>query len=137
MTEAEIFADMAAHGDRVWSILQYWTSVSFGLLVAAHFAADQLNKYALFILLFLYSAFSFSLLRMLQFDQGMILAGIAQLRLMAENGAILSLLGENVIVTSPLATMTPFYRSINIFMGGGLYITSIVYPIYCYLKGRA
>jgi hypothetical protein len=47
MTEAEILAGLAAHGDRVWSVMQYWTSVSFGLLIAAHFAAERINKYAL------------------------------------------------------------------------------------------
>lgn len=135
MTEAEILADMAGHGDRIWAMLQYWTGVSFGLLVAAHFAADRLNKYALFILLLLYTAFTFSVLRMQQFDQGMILAGIAQLTLMAENNENLTLLGKNLLTLSPLAQMSPFYKGLNIFMGAGLYITSIVYPIYCHRKG--
>jgi hypothetical protein len=136
MTEAEILADIASHGDRVWAILQYWTSVSFGLLVASHFAAEQVNKYALIALLLIYSFFTFTLYQMLHFDQGMILSALAQFETMVDAGASLSLVAQNIIVTSPMASVTPFDRAIRVLMGAGLYFVSIIYPIYCHWKPK-
>lgn len=135
MTEAQILVDMGVHGDRVWSIMQFWTSVSFGILIAAHFAAERLNLFVLVVILLLYTSFSLSLARMLQFDQGIIFAGIQQLQLLAQSGS-LSLVGQKVLATSPLVSDTSFFVLLRMFMTLGLFITTIVYSIYSFLQAK-
>jgi hypothetical protein len=136
MTEAEILAEVSAHGDRLWSVLQYWTSVSFGLLIAAHFAAERINKYALLGFLLLYTAFSFTLIGMIRFDSGMIAAGVAATQTLIDNGESVSLLAQKFIATSPATNSSTFAKLSRLGMAVGLYVTAIAYPIYCYRIAR-
>lgn len=136
MTETEIVGQLAVHGDRIWSILQYWTSVSFGILVAGHFAANRMHWSVLILFGALYSAFSSVCLDMFVFDASTIRAGLHQLQSMADRGEPLGQIGQNFIESSPLANQTLLNRIFWSFMGLGLFLTTLAYPAYCYVKSR-
>ena len=58
MTERDLVEAMFAIFDRYWNIIQWWGSVSFGLIAVAHFAVEKLNFYLLMLLIMLYGLFS-------------------------------------------------------------------------------
>jgi hypothetical protein len=136
MTEAELVAQMAAHGDRLWSITQYWTSVSFGILIAGHFAADRIHWSILVFFGLLYLAFSDACYGMLVFDSGAIRAGLDQLQSMVDDGEPLGHIGKNFIENAPLNNQTLGTELRSAFMALGLLLTTLAYPAYCHVRSR-
>ncbi len=43
MTEAEVLAQVVSYADQVSANMQYWTSVPFAVLVAAHLTRGQVS----------------------------------------------------------------------------------------------
>ena len=58
MTEVEIVNHISALYDRYWVMVQWWASLSFGLIAVAHLAADRLTAYLLSLILILYLVYS-------------------------------------------------------------------------------
>lgn len=58
MSEAEILEQLFSVFDRYWFIVQWWASVSFGLIMIAYFAADKLRALLLGTVLGLYLIYS-------------------------------------------------------------------------------
>ena len=138
MTEAEIVEQLATPGDRIWSIFQYWTSVSFAILIAGHFSAERIHWLVLVFLGILYASFSLLFSNMVQFDSSVISAGLVQLQRMAEEGQQLSLLGQTFITEGPLSMQNPSpeMTSVTRLAFFGLFLATLVYPTYCHLKSR-
>ena len=136
MNEVEIVGQLAVHGDRTWSILQYWTSVSFGILVAGHFAANRIHWAVLGVFGLLYFVFSYVCYEMFMFDSKVITAGLAQLQNMVDNDEAIGPIGLSFIENSPLNNLTLVKRLMWNFMGLGLFLTTLGYPAYCHLKSR-
>ena len=134
MTETEILEQMVIHGDRVWSILQFWTSVSFGLLIAAHIAAANVSKFVLVVILVLYTLFTTMFIGMVLYDLEVILAGGMQLEMLAEAGAQLSLISQATLEHGPLTNDTWYMRLLRQSIAAGLFLVTLIYPIICYRK---
>jgi len=58
MTEADLLVEFATRTDRIWDITQWWASVTFGVLLAAHVGANSLNKPLVVIILSLFTLFT-------------------------------------------------------------------------------
>ncbi len=58
MHEADLIEQLFSVYDRYWTIVQWWASVSFSLIVVAYFAAHRLSKAIVATLLFLYALYS-------------------------------------------------------------------------------
>lgn len=58
MTEADLLVEFATRTDRIWDITQWWASVTFGVLLAAHVGVNSLNKLIIFIILLLFTLFT-------------------------------------------------------------------------------
>lgn len=58
MTESEIIENVFKIFDRYWSMIQWWASVSFGLIAVAHFAVDKLSRVLVALLILLYMLFT-------------------------------------------------------------------------------
>lgn len=136
MTEAEILTEIAVHGDRIWAIMQYWTSVCFGLLIAAHLTAARVSGYVIAIFLILYSIFTFQLMTMLRFDMKVIQAGIMELERLADSGETLGLTAQAVVENGPVAHDTWYTLLLRRVTGVGMFIATIAYPIYCHRKAN-
>lgn len=138
MTEAEILEQLATHGDRVWAILQYWTSVSFAILIAGHFSAARMHWLVLIFIGMLYVSFTFMFTEMLQFDASVIRAGLDQLQKIVEEDKQLSLIGHAFITEAPLNQQNRSLLTIsaNRLAFLGLFLVTLVYPAYCHLKSR-
>lgn len=58
MTESEIIENVFKIFDRYWSMIQWWASVSFGLIAVAHFAVEKLSRALVALLILLYVLFT-------------------------------------------------------------------------------
>jgi len=58
VSEAEILEMLFSIYDRYWFIVQWWASVSFGIIMIAYFAADKLGVFTLVTVLALYCIYS-------------------------------------------------------------------------------
>lgn len=58
MTEDQILNQFGENNALIFSLLQWWLSVSVGVVAAAHFFAKKLNLYLVVFLAALYSCFS-------------------------------------------------------------------------------
>jgi hypothetical protein len=79
MTEYEILYLLSETFDRVWELIQYWSSVSFGYLILAYVAAPRLNLILIVVLSILYAAFSVQMFELLLTHNGFNLAYIESL----------------------------------------------------------
>ena len=138
MTEAEILEQVVTHGDRIWSIFQYWTSVSFAILIAGHFAAERIHWVVLAFFGTLYASFSLFFADMIQFDANVISAGLDQLQQMVEEGEQIGLMAQTFIAEGPLSKQNKSLLLIvaTRFAFLGLFVATLVYPTYCHVKLR-
>jgi len=58
-------------------VLQYWTSISFAVLVASHLTKGQVNGWVVAIALIFYAAFSWLMSTMIVFDGEIVSGGLA------------------------------------------------------------
>jgi len=58
MSEADILEQLFNIFDRYWTIVQWWASVSFGVIMIAYFAASKLRAFLLITILVLYAVYS-------------------------------------------------------------------------------
>jgi hypothetical protein len=58
VSEAEILEQLFSVFDRYWFIVQWWASVSFGLIMVAYFAANKLSALLVGTVLCLYLIYS-------------------------------------------------------------------------------
>ncbi len=56
MNEAELSYHLSMVLDRIWSMQQWWASVSIGVLIMAHLATSRLNLFLVILSLALYLA---------------------------------------------------------------------------------
>ena len=74
MTEYEILYLLSETYDRVWALIQFWSSVSFGYMILAYVAAPRLNLLIVLVLSILYIAFSMQMFELLVTHNGFSLA---------------------------------------------------------------
>ena len=58
MTETELIIAWSEVSGHLWTVLQFWASISFGMIAVAHFASEQLNRLLVVLLTVLYVLFS-------------------------------------------------------------------------------
>ena len=134
MNEFEIFQLLAVHVERVWSDIQFWTSVSFGLLIAAHLAAANVSRSVLVVVLALYILFTISVMPAIRYETQAIKAVGRQLEMIADEGAKLSPVSRAALDYGPLLNDTWYTRIPRQGMVLGLFLVTLLYPIHCYRK---
>jgi len=97
MTEYEIVYLISQHTDRVWNIMQFWSSISFGLIIVAYIAAAKLNWPIMLIITGIYVIFSLFVLNMLKINGGMNDSYIMDLQNILNMGKSLSYGAQNLI----------------------------------------
>lgn len=118
MTEADLIDTIFAIFDRYWNMIQWWGSVSFGLIAVAQFAVDRLNVFLLSLLILLYTLFTawvgiyyfFNLELLWGFRQD-----LAELGSMAHHGTKALLTSRTVVkgvILQDVAVVLTFFSSI-------------------------
>jgi hypothetical protein len=135
MTEADLLSQLSSFGDFLWSLMQYWTSISVGILIASHFVASRLNGFILAIFIIIYTVFTVQIVTLMQLELQAIKGIFMDLEIMAGKGVALSNTARQLLEHSPVANDTLINQLIRLVMTGGMFLITISYPIYC--KRRA
>jgi hypothetical protein len=136
MTEADLLEHLLSTADLLWSQIQYWTSVSFGALIAAHLAAKRLSWIILIGFVALYTIFSSYIGQVVKFNLEAMRGIGADLRLLAESGVALSNTSLSFLEQSPILHETIVGQFVKSIMGYGLLIITIGYTLYCKFKSE-
>jgi len=133
MQEFQIVELIFSGLDQAWSSLEWWASVSFGLIALTHFAAKKLNLTiviavsVLYILFTIYSGFNVAI------STGKATFYIQDMRALAESGAISSGgIGtmDQMRVLAPPAVMT------MILCAAGTFLGTLAYLVFSYRRER-
>ena len=127
MTEAELLVEYATRVDRVWDIIQWWASVTFAVLLAAHVGARSLNKPIVFIVLLLYTLFSTFIAQILWVN---LLSQVAIREALAIQNE-LSLVGSTILQNQSAALGISMFLTLTL-----TYLCTMFYVVYCYRKAR-
>ncbi len=65
MSEADLLEQISARSDSIWTLVQFWISLSFAAIVAIHYSSKQLSGLLIATLLLLYTGYSLTILRSL------------------------------------------------------------------------
>ncbi|NCF17231.1 MAG: hypothetical protein GWP63_03255 [Haliea sp.] len=136
MTEADLLEHLLSNGDLLWSQMQYWTSVSFGVLIAAHLAAKRLSWIILIGFVVLYTIFSSYIGQLVKLNLETIKGIGADLNLLAESGVALSNTSLSFLEHFPLLNETVVGQLVRSILGYGLLIITIGYTLYCKFKSE-
>ena len=136
MTEVELLAQQSSAGDFLWSLLQYWTGVSMGVLIAAHLAASRLGWVIIAIFLVTYIAFSFQVAGLVRLNVEIIRGTILEFQSLSDQGIALGRPAQAFLEYSPLANQTWLGRTGSVVMGYGMFLITCVYPISVKLKAE-
>ena len=135
MTEADLLTQLSSFGNFLWSLMQYWTSISVGILIASHFVASRLNGFILAIFIIIYTVFTVQIVTLMQLELQAIKGIFMDLEIMAGKGVALSNTARQILEHSPVANDTLINQLSRLVMTGGMFLITISYPIYC--KRRA
>jgi hypothetical protein len=129
MTEYEAMYLLTETFDRIWSHIQFWSSVSFGYLILAHVAAHRLNLLLISILTILYIAFSIHMLDVMRLSSAYVIGYTETLRQLADTAGL----------NTPAARVA-ISEQRSVWAGGiamlGTFIVTVVYLPYNYYRQR-
>lgn len=129
MTEAEIVYQLSEAANRSWSLLQWWVSISFGLLVVAHVASEKLNAFLLLMVITLYVSFSLLVGNIWRRYAGTVAAYKEDLQALVESGAEVAR-GTNYWIHHEGIKLLAAFVLVFTF------ICVIAYLLYCYRESR-
>jgi hypothetical protein len=131
MSEAEIAYQLSEIYNKVWSIQQWWASISIGLLILAHLASEKLNLFLVLFIMALYSSFSLYVFIILARNWNTITHYIQDLQGLVDAGHKLSLGTLTYLEPqSEIVTALILIVLICTFMGCNAYL------VYSFLKNR-
>jgi len=130
MSEAEIAYQLSEYLNRIWSMQQWWASISIGVLVMAHLASSRLNLFLVCISLGLYTTYTLYMLQMLGENYDTIVALANDLKALVDSGKVNSSNAMQMLQI-PDTSGALYYITF-----GGTYISVVSYLIYSYIKER-
>lgn len=101
MTEYEISFLISEYVNRQWGVMQFWASVSFGLMAVSHISAKHLNMMMVVVISILYVMFSLFVLNILKMSGAVVGGYIADLQALATTESLRTLGADMVIKTRP------------------------------------
>ena len=97
MSEAEILEQLFSVFDRYWFVVQWWASVSFGIIMVAYFAAEKLSALLLGIILVLYLIYSGWVYMLLAYNIDIAYGLLADLNILSNAGELQSQGARNAL----------------------------------------
>jgi hypothetical protein len=131
MTEADLLAQLNSVGGFLWTLLQYWTSVSIGILIGSHFVAKRLSVVFLALFLFVYILFTLQALELMRMQVFQIRSIAMDLNDLADNEVVLSHTARTFLERSPVVNENITGPIIRGLMFGIMFLVTLFYPIYC------
>lgn len=133
MSEAEIMEQIFSIYDRYWVIVQWWASISFGLIMIAYLAADKLNGYILATVLVLYSVYSAWVFMLLVYNVD-VAYGLAEDLASLQAAGKLETKGAQVILENPFVD---YGTRLSLLALPATFLACIGYLLYAYFQSRS
>ena len=132
MGEYEIAYLLSEHINRMWEVIQFWTSVSFGLIALSHLGAQRLNLGIVLIISFLYLMFSLYAVNIIAMNEA-IVAGFMQ---DIENLIAQEALSSDGILAVHEAKPSTFENLIIRLTSIGTFISAMAFLWFSFLRTR-
>ena len=116
-----------------WNFVLYWTSVSFGLMVAAHVAARNMHMQIIVMITFLYVAFTVWLGYAFYSNTAMVYGFMEDLRAIGE---LESKGAASILLVHERAASSPFAAWSFLASAGGTFLGTITFLWYSHLKSN-
>ena len=132
MSEAEIIYAFTIRAELLWSLVQWWASITFGLLIAAHLGAGSIKLPLIILGILLYTIFSFGMYGSFNQNIGILASALTQLSSYSESAPI----GE--ISQYLLANSASEENKVNLFRTCIIvtYFFTTLYVLYSYLSSQ-
>mgnify|MGYP001826415758 CR=1 FL=1 len=132
MNEAELIIAWGEVSGHLWTVIQFWASISFGVIAIAHFAPEKLNLFLVLFVIFLYTLFSLYCASLFVEDAQLMMS------LYEEASLLLVQRGEDAIFLSAFINYQPIMAIPFTFIGfPAVFIGSISYLVYRYHGTRS
>jgi hypothetical protein len=131
MSEAELIYQASEYLDRVWSMHQWWASISIGVLIMAHIAVARLNLFLVVICLGLYTSYTLYMLQMSRENYETIFALATDLEALINSGVAQT---NAAVELSDIRYTSPILYYITF---GGTYLSVIAYVLFSFCRSRA
>lgn len=125
MTEAELLSEYALRIDRIWSMAQWWASITFAVLLAAHLGVRTLNRPIVSIIILLYTTFTVFVFLTIRANAKNVIAVKDSLLELEE----LTVLGAQMTGEGGASYLALIWYAILALT----YLSTIYYTFYCYL----
>jgi hypothetical protein len=132
LSEAEIVEQLFSMFDRYWVIVQWWASVSFGLIMVAHFASDKIGPFLLVTVIGLYGIYSLWVFFLLGYNIAIGMGMLEDLDSLSSAGLLKSQ-GARVVLEHPFATYGTW---VGMFALPATFFSCIGYLIYAFFHAR-
>ena len=130
MSESDIIAHLAFRNEMIWSLVQWWVSISFAIVVASYFGANRLSRLLVTVIIALYLLYTLTMCTEFLTQMTYIAAIYKDLTALAEStqtGFIAqSALDRRGGYTGPLVLLTM----------GVTFLVTIGFVVHCYRKGN-
>jgi hypothetical protein len=132
LSESELIEHLFSIYDRCWTIVQWWSSVSFSLIIVAYLAADRLSKGIVATLLGLYTLYTIWVYSLMAYNINMAVALLGDLESLRVAGSLRSQGGMTA-----LQDQLPVY---GIWLGNiaqlATFIACVGYFLYAFRQAR-
>ena len=132
MTEYEIADLMIEHVNRIWDVMQFWASISFGLIALCHVAAKRLTVTICLILSMLYISFSIFSFNIQVMNDIIINSYMNDLSILLAQEKLSTTGAQALINTDPTELEMLAIRFVSI----GTFLSSLFFLWYSYFKNR-
>ena len=132
MTEYEIAYFISEHVNRIWDVMQYWSSISFGLIALCHVAAKRITLPICIILSILYISFSIFSFNIQVMNDFITHQYMDDLRALLTQGNLATAGAQALINTDPTELQMLAIRFVSI----GTFISSLFFLWYSYFSNR-
>ena len=132
MSEAEIVEQLFSMFDRYWVIVQWWASVSFGLIMVAYFASEKIGPFLLVTVIGLYGIYSLWVFFLLAYNIAIGVGMLEDLDLLSSAGLLKSQ-GARVVLDHPFAAYGIWVGLIAL---PATFLSCIGYLLYAYFHAR-
>ncbi len=129
MTEVELLELISTRGERIWSLVEWWSSVSFAVMAAAYLGSGKLNRTIISLITIMYTVVFLATIQALgnQFD--FVATAYEQLADIAASESL------GIVSNAALERQGSRYPIEPVLLFGGYFFT-IGFMIYCYKKLR-
>jgi hypothetical protein len=133
MNENDLISFYSDITDRLWVLAQFWGSVSLGLVALAHFASEKIKGMILYGVIFLYSAYTFSVFAMMRANRIVLDSVVLDLQDLELSGETLSRTGV-IVQEAGLGQWEGALWAVVVF---STYLGCVGYVIYAHRNRKA